>query len=95
MDSEVFVAASFVWVGLIVSHHKTSDTLRLALYQLINVNWQNYEQEIMPQSQIIILLHSIILQDYYNMPESLVPDEVSKNPIISMRQPGPSLAYGT
>ena len=53
MDSEVFVAASFVWVGLIVSHHKTSDTLRLALYQLINVNWQNYEQEIMPQSQLI------------------------------------------
>jgi hypothetical protein len=52
MDSEVFVAASFVWVGLIVSHHKTSDTLRLALYQLINVNWQNYEQEIMPQSQL-------------------------------------------
>jgi len=52
MDSEVFVAASFVWVGLIVSHHKTSDTLRLALYQLINVNWQNYEQEIMPHSQI-------------------------------------------
>jgi len=29
------------------------------------------------------------------MPESLVPDEVSKNPIINMRQPGPSLAYGT
>ena len=53
MDSEVFVAASFVWVGLIVSHHKTSDTLRLALYQLINVNWQNYEQEIMPQSQLV------------------------------------------
>jgi len=53
MDSEVFVAASFVWVGLIVSHHKTSDTLRLALYQLINVNWQNYEQEIMPQSQLL------------------------------------------
>jgi len=52
MDSEVFVAASFVWVGSIVSHHKTSDTLRLALYQLINVNWQNYEQEIMPQSQL-------------------------------------------
>jgi hypothetical protein len=54
MDSEVFVAASFVWVGLIVSHHKTSDTLRLALYQLINVNWQNYEQEIMPQSHLHI-----------------------------------------
>ena len=53
MDSEVFVAASFVWVGLIVSHHKTSDTLRLALYQLINVNCQNYEQEIMPQSQLV------------------------------------------
>jgi hypothetical protein len=52
MDSEDFVAASFVWVGSIVSHHKTSDTLRLALYQLINVNWQNYEQEIMPQSQL-------------------------------------------
>ena len=52
MDSEVFVAASLLWVGLIVSHHKTSDTLRLALYQLINVNWQNYEQEIMPQSQL-------------------------------------------
>ena len=53
MDSEVFVAASFVWVGLIVSHHKTSDTLRLALYQLINNrNWQNYEQEIMPQSHL-------------------------------------------
>ena len=55
MDSEVFVAASLLWVGLIVSHHKTSDTLRLALYQLINVNWQNYEQEIMPQSQSISL----------------------------------------
>ena len=54
MDSEVFVAASFVWVGLIVSHHKTSDTLRLALYQLINNrNWQNYEQGIMPHSQLI------------------------------------------
>jgi hypothetical protein len=53
MDSEVFVAASLLWVGLIVSHHKTSDTLRLALYQLINVNWQNYEQEIMPQSQLV------------------------------------------
>ena len=52
MDSEVYVAASFVWVGLIVSHHKTSDTIRLALYQLINVNWQNYEQEIMPHSQL-------------------------------------------
>ena len=52
MDSEVFVAASLLWVGLIVSHHKTSDTLRLALYQLINVNCQNYEQEIMPQSQL-------------------------------------------
>ena len=53
MDSEVFVAASFVWVGLIVSHHKTSGILRLALYQLINENWQNYEQGIMPHSQII------------------------------------------
>jgi hypothetical protein len=53
MDSEVFVAASFVWVGLIVSHHKTSDTLRLALYQLINRNWQKYRQGIMPQPQVM------------------------------------------
>jgi hypothetical protein len=64
MDSEVFVAASFVWVGLIVSHHKTSDTLRLALYQLINVNWQNYEQEIMPQSQLTIVLLSALSSNW-------------------------------
>ena len=54
MDSEVFVAASFVWVGLIVSHHKTSGILRLALYRLINENWQNYEQGITPQPQLVI-----------------------------------------
>jgi hypothetical protein len=35
MDSEAFVAASPLWVDLIVSHHKTSDTLSLALYQII------------------------------------------------------------
>ena len=52
MDSEVFVAASLLWVDLIVSHHKTSDTLWLALYQLINVNWQKYRQGILPQSQL-------------------------------------------
>jgi hypothetical protein len=48
MDSEAFVAASLLWVGLIVIHHKTSDTLRLALYQIIDRNWQNYEQGLMP-----------------------------------------------
>ena len=53
MDSEVFVAASLLWVDLIVCHHKTSDTLWLALYQIINVNWQKYRQGIMPQSHII------------------------------------------
>ena len=52
MDSEAFVAASLLWVDLIVCHHKTSDTLRLALYQIINRNWQNYEQGIMPQRQL-------------------------------------------
>ena len=54
MDSEAFVAASLLWVGLIVFHHKTSDTLRLALYQIIDRNWQNYEQGFMPQPQIYI-----------------------------------------
>jgi hypothetical protein len=53
MDSEAFVAASLLWVDLIVIHHKTSDTLRLALYQIIDRNWQNYEQGIMSQPQII------------------------------------------
>src|SRR2546423_10825003 len=52
MDSEAFVAASLLWVDLIVIHHKTSDTLRLALYQIIGRNWQNYEQGIMSQPQI-------------------------------------------
>jgi hypothetical protein len=66
MDSEVFVAASFVWVGLIVSHHKTSDTLRLALYQIINNrNWQNYEQEIMPHSQLFSSCPSSVLLIIY------------------------------
>jgi hypothetical protein len=68
MDSEVFVAASFVWVGLIVSHHKTSDTLRLALYQLINVNWQNYEQGIMPQRQLA-LVYTVLRQVYHPLPQ--------------------------
>jgi hypothetical protein len=36
MDSEVLVAASLLWADLIVFHHKTSDTLRLALYKIIN-----------------------------------------------------------
>ena len=53
MDSEVFVAVS-LWVGLIVFHHKTSDSLRLALYQIIDRNWQKYEQEFMPQPQVTI-----------------------------------------
>ena len=54
MDSEVLDAASLLWVDLIV-FHQNIDTLRLALYKIINVNWQNYEQEIMPQSQLIIM----------------------------------------
>jgi hypothetical protein len=60
MDSEVFVAASLLWVDLIVIHHKTSDTLRLALYQIIGRNWQNYEQGFMPQSQLVMPLNSNI-----------------------------------
>ncbi|HET7389227.1 MAG TPA: hypothetical protein VFJ51_00270 [Nitrososphaeraceae archaeon] len=51
MDSEVFVAVS-LWVGLIVSHHKTSDAMRLSLYQITDRNWQKYEQEFMPQPQL-------------------------------------------
>ena len=54
MDSEAFVAASLLWVDLIVIHHKTSDTLRLALNQIIGRNWQNYEQGIMSQPQVTI-----------------------------------------
>jgi hypothetical protein len=50
MDSEVHTA-SLLWVDLIV-FHQNIDTLRLALYKIINVNWQNYEQEIMPHSQL-------------------------------------------
>ena len=56
MDSEAFVAASLLWVDLMVIHHKTSDTLRLALYQIIDRNWQNYEQGIMSQPQIYMLI---------------------------------------
>jgi hypothetical protein len=52
MGSEVFVAAN-LWLGLIVFHHKTSDTLRLALYQIINRNWQKYGQGFISQPQII------------------------------------------
>jgi hypothetical protein len=37
MDSEVLDTASLLWVDLIVSHHKTSDTLRLALYKIIKI----------------------------------------------------------
>jgi len=53
MDSDdvIFVVASLCDC-LKVCHHKTSDILRLALYQIINGNWQNYEQGIMPQPQI-------------------------------------------
>jgi hypothetical protein len=43
MDSEAFVAASLLWVDLIVIHLKISDTLGLALYQIIDRNWQKYE----------------------------------------------------
>ena len=53
IDSDVML---FVATGLCdclkVCHHKTSDTLRLALYQIINRNWQKYKQGIMPQSQL-------------------------------------------
>jgi len=52
MGSEVFVAAS-LWGDLIVIHHKTTDTLRLALYQIINRNWQKYGQGFISQPQII------------------------------------------
>ncbi|HET7391508.1 MAG TPA: hypothetical protein VFJ51_11835 [Nitrososphaeraceae archaeon] len=52
MDSEVFVAVSLC-VGLTVIHHKTSDALRLALYQIIDRNWQKYEEGFMPQPQLI------------------------------------------
>ena len=48
MDSEVDTA-SFLWADLIV-FHQNIDTLRLALYKIINVNWQDYEQEIMTHS---------------------------------------------
>ena len=53
MDSDdvIFVVASLCDC-LKVCHHKTSDILRLALYQIINGNWQNYEQVITPKPQI-------------------------------------------
>ena len=50
MDSEADTAG-LLWVDLIV-FHQNIDTLRLALYKIINGNWQNYEQEIMPHSQL-------------------------------------------
>ena len=56
MDSEVDTA-SLLWADLIV-FHQNIDTQRLALYQIINVNWQDYEQEIMPHSHIITALKS-------------------------------------
>ena len=48
VDSEAFVAASLLWVDLIVCHHKTSNILRLALYQIINRNWQKYKRGLCP-----------------------------------------------
>ena len=56
----LFVGASLCDC-LKVCHHKTSDTLRLALYQIINGNWQNYEQGIMPQPQVFAEYVRIIL----------------------------------
>ena len=55
MDSDdvIFVVASLCDC-LKVCHHKTSDILRLALYQIINGNWQNYEQGIMSQPQLVL-----------------------------------------
>ena len=49
MDSEVLDTASLLWADLIV-FHQNIDILRLALYKIINVNWQDYEQEIMTHS---------------------------------------------
>jgi len=51
-NSEVFVAANLLG-GLIVFHHKTSDTVRLALYRIINRNRQKYGQGFISQPQII------------------------------------------
>jgi hypothetical protein len=50
MDSEVFVAASLLWVDLIVCHHKTSDTLWLALYQIKSSieTGKNIDRELCP-----------------------------------------------
>jgi hypothetical protein len=54
MDSDVIFVVASLCDCLKFCHHKTSDVLRLAIYQIINGNWQNYEQGIMPQSQLII-----------------------------------------
>ena len=54
MDSEIFVVASLCDC-LKVCHHKTSNIIKLAIYQIINRNCQKYKQGIMPQSQILNL----------------------------------------
>ena len=55
MDFDVIFVVASLCDCLKVYHHKTSDILRLALYQIINRNRQKYEQGIMPRSQLIIL----------------------------------------
>ena len=61
MDSDVIFVVASVCDCLKFCHHKTSDVLRLAIYQIINENWQNYEQGIMPQSQLASLRASDVL----------------------------------
>jgi hypothetical protein len=52
MDSEIFLAASLLWVDLIVFHQNIWHP-EASFYKIINGNWQKYEQGIMPQHQLV------------------------------------------
>jgi hypothetical protein len=52
MDSDVIFVVASLCDCLKVCHHKTSNIIKLAIYQIINRNCQKYKQGIMPQSQL-------------------------------------------
>lgn len=51
IDSEVLIAASFLWVNLIVFYQNIRRH-GLALYQIIDENWQNETRNYAPVSNI-------------------------------------------
>src|SRR5215471_15795360 len=70
IDSEVVIAASLLWVNLIF-FTKILDTHRLALYQIINDNWQIENMECPSLKYLINFLFCIFYYTWqYNSPNS-------------------------